>query len=53
LVGRLERTLGITANAPFPSLDRAEVAAGMAMVLFVGLAMGYFATPLPRMQDGA
>ena len=48
LVGRLERSLGIVTNPPFPFLDRSEVAAGVAMVLLVGLAMGYFATPLPR-----
>ncbi len=53
LVSRLERSLGITTNAPFPGLDRAEIAAGFAIMLFVGLAMGYFATPLPRAQDHA
>ena len=53
LIGRLERALGIAAGATFPSLDLAEVAAGIAVILFAGLAMGYFATPLPRTQDGA
>ena len=52
-VSRLERNLGIVSAPPFPSLDRAEVATGFALVLLVGLAMGYFATPLPRTQDRA
>jgi len=53
LVGRLERHLGIVTSSPFPSLGGAEVATGFAIVLLVGLAMGYFATPLPRTQDRA
>ncbi len=53
LVGRLERSLGMVANPPFPSLGRTELALGLAVVLVLGLAMGYYATPLPRMQDRA
>jgi cell division protein FtsX len=53
LVSRLERNLGIVTNPPFPSLDRAEIGTGFAIVLVVGLVMGFFATPLPRTQDRA
>ena len=53
LVSRLERSLGIVTNAPFPALGRADIAMGLAIVLLAGLAMGYFATPLPRAQDRA
>jgi cell division protein FtsX len=53
LVGRIERSLGLMANPPFPSLDGTELATGFAVVLLVGLAMGYFATPLPRHQHHA
>ena len=53
LVSRLERNLGIVTHPPFPSLGGAEIATGIAIVLLVGLAMGYFATPLPRTQDRA
>lgn len=53
LVGLLERNLGIVSAPPLPSLDRAEIATGFALVLLVGLAMGYFATPLHRTQDRA
>jgi cell division protein FtsX len=51
LVSRLERNLGIVTNPPLPFLNGAEIATGFALVLLVGLAMGYFATPLPRTQD--
>ncbi len=53
LVGRLEHSLGMVANPPFPFLSRTELALGLAAVLLIGLAMGYFAPPLPRMQDRA
>ena len=53
LVGRLERSLGIVTSPPFPSLNPSEIAVGIAMVLLVGLTMGYFVTPLPRTQDRA
>lgn len=53
LISRLERNLGIVASAPFPALGHAELATGLAVVLLAGLAMGYFATPLPRTQDRA
>jgi cell division protein FtsX len=52
-VSRLERNLGIVSAPPFPSLNRFEIATGFALVLLVGLAMGYFATPLPRTQGRA
>jgi len=52
-VSRLERNLGIVTDAPFPSLNRAEIAMGFSLVLLVGLAMGYLATPLPRISDRA
>jgi cell division protein FtsX len=50
-VSRVERNLGIVTTLPFPSLDRAEIVTGLALVLLVGLFMGYFATPLPRTQS--
>jgi cell division protein FtsX len=50
-VTRLERNLGIVTNPPFPALNGAEIATGFALILLVGLAMGYFATPLPRTQN--
>jgi cell division protein FtsX len=53
LVGRLERSLGIVTGLPLPFLDPGEIAAGLAVVLLVGLAMGYLATPLPWTQDRA
>ena len=53
LVGRLERSLGLAVNPPLPSLNGTELATGFAVVLLVGLAMGYCATPLPRNQDHA
>lgn len=53
LVSRLERSLGIVTNAPCPALGHADIAMGFAVVLLAGLAMGYFATPLPRTQDRA
>jgi cell division protein FtsX len=53
IVSRLERNLGIATSAPFPALGRAEIAMGFAVVMLVGLAMGYFATPLPRTSDRA
>jgi cell division protein FtsX len=53
LVSRLERNLGIVAHSPFPSLNGVEVATGFALVLLVGLTMGYFSPHLPRTQDRA
>jgi cell division protein FtsX len=52
-VSLLERNLGIVSTSPFPALGRAEIAMGFVLVLLVGLAMGYFATPVPRTQDRA
>jgi hypothetical protein len=52
-VSRLERSLGIVTSAPFPSLNRAEIAMGFFVVLLVGFALGYLATPLPRISDRA
>jgi hypothetical protein len=48
LVGRLERSLDLAANPPLSFLNGAELATGFAVVLLVGLAMGFFATPLSR-----
>jgi cell division protein FtsX len=53
LVRRLERSLGLAPSAAFASLGGAELATGLAMVLLVGLAMGYFATPLSRNRGRA
>jgi cell division protein FtsX len=51
LVGRLEGSLGLLAGSSGSSLGGTELATGFAVVLLLGLAMGYFATPLSRNQD--
>jgi cell division protein FtsX len=48
LVGHLERSLGLATTPALTSLNGAELVTGFAVFLFVGLAMGYFATPLSR-----
>jgi len=53
LIGRLERSLGITTNSSISFLGSAELATGLIVVLLVGLTMGYFATPLAGKQDRA
>jgi cell division protein FtsX len=53
LLGRLERSLGVISTLPSASLAPAEIAAGLAVLMLAGLAMGYFATPLPRATDHA
>lgn len=47
LLGRLERSLGIASALPSTPLPLAEMAAGLLLLVAAGLAMGYFATPLP------
>ena len=51
--GRLERSLGIMTTLPSPPLAPTEIAAGLAVMVLIGLAMGYFAAPLPRAADHA
>ena len=51
LIGRLEGSLGIVSSQPAPSLAGVEIAAGLALLVLAGLAMGYFATPLPPASD--
>jgi cell division transport system permease protein len=53
LLDRLERSLGVVATLPSAPLAPAEVAAGLAIMALAGLAMGYFATPVPRPADHA
>ena len=53
LITRLERILGIATNAPLPFFGHGEIATGFAVVVLVGLAMGYFAVPLRRNQGHA
>jgi cell division protein FtsX len=53
LIGRLETSLGIASASPLPRLGLREIAAGLAFTLVVGLALGFFATPLPRPDDHA
>ena len=52
-VSRLERNLGIVTNLPLPCLNHAEITMGFSLLLLVGLAMGYLATPLPRIAERA
>jgi cell division protein FtsX len=51
LIHRLEMSLGMFAASPLPRLGRAEIAVGLGLAVFVGLAMGFFATPLPQIDD--
>ncbi|MBN2574379.1 MAG: hypothetical protein JXP73_07425 [Deltaproteobacteria bacterium] len=53
LLDRLEQSLGIASTLPLAPLAPAEIAAGLAIIALAGLAMGYFATPLPRAADHA
>jgi cell division protein FtsX len=46
-LGRLEQSLGVVSTQPLPGLPAAEIAVGLALTVLGGLAMGYFATPLP------
>jgi cell division protein FtsX len=51
LIHRLETSLGIAATTPLPRLGSAEIAVGLGFVVLLGLAMGFFATPLPQTDD--
>ncbi len=53
LLGRLERGLGIVTPAPLPVLGGTEVLVGLAVALLLGLGLGYFATPLPKVVEHA
>jgi cell division protein FtsX len=53
LLDRLESSLGITSHAPMPFLGGGEIVGGLAIVLSLGLVVGYFATPLPKLGDHA
>jgi cell division protein FtsX len=53
LLVRLERSLGITTDLPLALFDRSEMVTGFVLVLLLGLLMGYFATPLPRLANHA
>jgi cell division protein FtsX len=48
LVGRIERSLGMLGSSSLPALGGAEVATGLAVLVALGLAFGYFATPVPE-----
>lgn len=50
-VGRLEASLGVTSAQALPTLPGPEIAAGLLLTVVGGLAMGYFATPLPSRAD--
>jgi cell division protein FtsX len=52
-LGRLEEKLGIVASQPPVPLAGFEIASGLALLMLTGLAMGYFATPLPQTSDHA
>lgn len=51
LLSRLEHGLGIVVSAPLPILGRFEILGGLAGVLLLGLGLGYFATPLPKVGE--
>ena len=53
LLDRLERSLGVASAVPLAPLAPAEIVAGLAVIALAGLAMGYFATPLPRVGEHA
>lgn len=53
LLARLERSLGIMAPVPLPSLSGFEILGGLAVVLLLGLGLGYFATPLSKVGEHA
>jgi cell division protein FtsX len=48
LVARVERSLGMLGSSPLPTLGRAEVVTGLAVLVSLGLLLGYFATPVPE-----
>jgi cell division protein FtsX len=53
LLTRLERGLGIVVSAPLPLLSAFEILGGLAVAFLLGLGLGYFATPLPKVGDHA
>ncbi len=48
LVARIERSLGMVGTSALPALGRSEVAIGLAVLVVLGLVLGYFATPVPE-----
>jgi hypothetical protein len=53
ILALLESSLGIVPLTPSPWLAGTEIVAGLAFMAAAGLAMGYFATPLPPASDHA
>jgi cell division protein FtsX len=53
LLAALERGLGIVAPAPLPVLKGTEVLIGLAVAFVLGLGLGYFSTPLPKVAEHA
>lgn len=53
LLGSVERGLGIAPAAPVPVLGGNEILVGLAAAFVLGLGLGYFATPLPKVADRA
>jgi cell division protein FtsX len=51
LLGRLERSLGIASMSTSLPLTPAEIGTGLFLLVAAGLAMGYYATPLPVGSD--
>jgi len=47
-LGHLEASLGIAVATPPPLLGGGEIIASLGLAFLLGLALGYFATPLPR-----
>ncbi len=53
LLLRLERGLGIVAPTPLPFLGAVEIVGGLGVAFLLGLGLGFFATPLPKVGDHA
>jgi cell division protein FtsX len=53
ILARLERALGIVGTLPSAPLAGTEILAGLGCMVLAGLAMGYFATPLPSDAEHA
>ena len=53
LLVRIERGLGIASAGALPSFSGLEISCGLVVACVLGLGVGYFATPLPKVGDHA
>jgi cell division protein FtsX len=53
LLAKLERSLGIAVATPLPFFSGRELVGGLAIAFLLGLGLGFFATPLPRVDGHA